>query len=246
MEIERILQEFLALEQTTKSVTEMTSKFSEMALFFPQYATSDDMKMTRYADMLRTEIREFVNATQFTTLSAMIEAARRRELELETQARKRKAALVVSPVSALAKRPKPYDTRSSQRNSESRTREGVGQKGIVKCYKCGGSGHYGRDCRMGMRVCFQCGQVGHIKTECPSLRTESGGGGVSRAPNAAPLRITDGRARQPGTVRARVHQLTAEEAQTTPRVVTGTLLLCFLSVGNGLANLYFVLLNCFN
>lgn len=56
VEVERIFCEFLALEQTK----EITDRFKEMALFCPQYATTEDMKMTRYFDMLWMDIREFV------------------------------------------------------------------------------------------------------------------------------------------------------------------------------------------
>ena len=97
VERERIAREFMTLEQTTETVTEITRKFTEMLLFCPQYVRDEEFKMTRYADMLRTNIREFVNASQHTSLASMIEAARRREIELETQARKRKATPVVAP-----------------------------------------------------------------------------------------------------------------------------------------------------
>ena len=64
-------------------------------------------------------------------------------------------------------------------------------------------------------VCFECGKIGHVRRECPQVKT-----------GAAPgqLRITDGRP----VATARVLQLTAEEAQTSNKVVTGTTFL-FLS-----------------
>ncbi|KAI3700658.1 hypothetical protein L2E82_45295 [Cichorium intybus] len=90
--MERISREFLALEQTTETVPEITRKFNEMALFCPQYAASEDMKMSRYGDMLRTDIREFVTTIKHATLATMIDAARRREVELGIQTRKRKVS----------------------------------------------------------------------------------------------------------------------------------------------------------
>lgn len=38
--------EFLVLEQTTKSMVEITTNFRERVLFSPYYATSKDMRMT--------------------------------------------------------------------------------------------------------------------------------------------------------------------------------------------------------
>ena len=58
VERERISREFMTPEQTTETVTEITRKFTEMLLFCPQYAKDEEVKMTRYADMLRTNIRE--------------------------------------------------------------------------------------------------------------------------------------------------------------------------------------------
>lgn len=46
--------------------------------------------MARYHDMLRMEIREHVSMSIHNTLSDLVEAARDRELELETQKWKRK------------------------------------------------------------------------------------------------------------------------------------------------------------
>ncbi|KAL4555554.1 hypothetical protein LXL04_038176 [Taraxacum kok-saghyz] len=200
----------------------MTKKFNEMALFCPKYAADEEMKMTRYVSMLRTEIREFVTATSFTTLAALIEAARRREIELETQARKKRAVQGSAPAFSSAKRPKTFDPRSKQQSSGYRA-PNVADRKDLKCFRCGLEGHLGRDCPTGMKVCYHCSQVGHVRNDCPSLRTGGGNG----APKAPSLRITDGRsgqARTATTVRGRVHRLTAEEAQATPSVVAGTFL----------------------
>ncbi|KAI3727497.1 hypothetical protein L6452_16113 [Arctium lappa] len=63
------------------------------------------------------------------------------------------------------------------------------------------------------------GQARHVKANCPNARVDDGSG-AQRAPANAPLRITDGRAGQPGTeaARGRVHQLKVDEVQTTPKV----------------------------
>ena len=57
-------------------MAEITAKFHERALFVPQYATDEEMKKTRYHDMVRDDIRDFVRFSGFKTLNDMIERAR--------------------------------------------------------------------------------------------------------------------------------------------------------------------------
>ena len=61
VEVQRITREFLSLQQTTETVMEITTRFREMASFCPEFAATEDMKMTRYLSMLRDDIREFVD-----------------------------------------------------------------------------------------------------------------------------------------------------------------------------------------
>lgn len=73
-----------------------------------------------------------------------------------------------------------------------------------------------------MRICYHYSQIGHVKTDLPLLKA-SGGGGAPKAPTVSLLRITDGCVGVVGTKRARgrAFQLTAEEAQATPKVEAG-------------------------
>ena len=52
IEVQQLPREFQDLRQTTETMAEITSKFKERALLVSQYATNEEMKKTRYHDML--------------------------------------------------------------------------------------------------------------------------------------------------------------------------------------------------
>ena len=57
-------------------MAEITAKFRERSLLVPQYAANEKMGKTRYHDMLREDIKEFVSFLGCKTLNDMIEKAR--------------------------------------------------------------------------------------------------------------------------------------------------------------------------
>ena len=214
VEVERISLDFQNLKQTTESVQEMNTKFIEMARFCPLYAANEDMKIARYLGMLREDIREFVSLNRYTALAEVMEAARRRELFLasSTTSKRKEAPIDAVPVSSYSKK-KRHDHRGNGKKGESSKGDGDASGEKVKCYRCKKFGHRAWECpekdKSGTIVCFECGKQGHIRRDCPQVKT-----------GAAPgqLRITDGRP----VATARVLQLTAEEAQASGKVVTGT------------------------
>ena len=59
---------------------EITAKFRERELLVPQYDADEEMRKTRYYDMLRDNIRDFMSFLGCKTLKDMIEKAHKQEI----------------------------------------------------------------------------------------------------------------------------------------------------------------------
>ena len=149
IEMGNLATKFLALEQKDETVNEITDKFLELSLFCPGYVADEEMKMSHYTKILKTEIREFVVTARCKTLEEMIEVARLRELELETQARKRKQT--------SSQKPPPS---KKLKYSETKTEHQVNPE----CKICG-KRHPG-ECRYKDKTCYKCGKSGHPSDRC--------------------------------------------------------------------------------
>ena len=77
----------LPLKQGTESVTVITRMFHERALFFPEHVSTEQAHMSRYLSISRRDIYEFVANSTYRTFAELQENARKREIELETQAK---------------------------------------------------------------------------------------------------------------------------------------------------------------
>ncbi|KAJ9564890.1 hypothetical protein OSB04_000856 [Centaurea solstitialis] len=169
VEKERITTEFLNLKQTTEMVNEITAQFLEKSLFCPDHVGSEEVKMYRFRQALKTEIQEFVATAKYQTFNEMVEVARKREMYLEDQRQgKRKAELALVPVKKFK------GPRSD------------GRKGFVGCPKCGRN-HSGK-CRL-------TEPPGHVKPNCPQLVGAAAAAPVTApvvAPASSTVRFTDG------------------------------------------------------
>ena len=105
VEKERIVQEYLALRQTTESVIEITKIFTKRALFCLECFALELARMSRYMRMLKTEIRKFVSTHHYSTLCKLQDAMMRLEIEIEIQMREETQASIQPQL--VAKRFKP-------------------------------------------------------------------------------------------------------------------------------------------
>ena len=224
VEVERITKEFLSLTQTNESVNEITDKFLEKAFFCPDYVKTEEMKMTRYSSMLRRDIRKFVVTAGCTTFNEMVNLARIRELDLESEAPKRKhdhQAATSQPNKKFKPSAQQFGKKQDTPRCSKCGKNHYGECREVTCYKCGKKGHYSSQCGGDQtKMCFNCNQMGHIKANCPSLKM----GPIVHAPAPASMRITDGSPKKAEVPRAqgRAFQLTVDEAVTSPDVIAGT------------------------
>ncbi|XP_052625909.1 uncharacterized protein LOC111918842 [Lactuca sativa] len=214
----------MALQQTTESVSDLNAKFLEMLSFCPSFAGNEAWLVSRYTTILRTKIQEFVSMQEFPTLSVIMDTVRRREIELQTQS-KRKANDTSSKTSGDAQKKQKQGGKSRY---EYRLSSGQGEKNPLICYNCKKPGHHWKNCRappasavpqitFAAPVCYHYNKTGHKKPECPKLKAGKGGGGTNPAfasSSKGPTIVTRGRA----------HQMTADEPVITA-TVAGTYLL---------------------
>lgn len=122
-----------------------------MDLLVLKYVINEEMKKTRYNDMLMGDIKEFVSISSCRALKDIIDKAWEQEIELNVWSKRK--PVQDQEIEDTSKRPKTS-------NSQSRGHQGRGRccnynKLHDRVYRAGGSG------------CYMFGKTGHISQDCP-------------------------------------------------------------------------------
>ncbi|KAI3710291.1 hypothetical protein L2E82_40069 [Cichorium intybus] len=195
--IQKLEDEFLHLEQGSRSVQEYTLSFLEKARFAEHHIYTEKRKIDKYVRGLTTRIREIVQPLKLTTFRQVVDRATERETELKRQEDEKKVLETKRKVEDQGWTP--------QKKSQQSGSKGKGQKDEGKwCEKCR-KRHTG-SCRSdtGSVSCRNCGKTAY------SERPRDDQVGKKEEPK------NRGR-----PVASRAFQMTVEEAREKTDVITG-------------------------
>ena len=82
------------------------------------------------------------------------------------------------------------------------------------CFKCGDPSHISKNCRNPLVICYGCNEEGYKLSECPKANNKQ----------AKPINLIKGEKVEIPKPKARVYQMSAEEARSGSDVITGIIL----------------------
>jgi hypothetical protein len=244
---EQLESEFLRFTQGNKTVTQYEARFTELVRYAPHIAVDGPSKCRRFLEGLRGDIRSRLIPLMLRDYHELVERAKvvERDCERTREVREMKRAREAPSVQRGDQ-----DFRGQSRGQHFQKGTGQGHighnvngptyghtkrdangslgpvgkpagsdngrtfgtftEGVTDvCHRCGRS-HHGRQCPMTTGACFHCGQIGHFARDC-TQRTGTFGS------------KPDGGQVKKQRVQGRVFALTQSDAEATPTVVTGTL-----------------------
>ncbi|KAF5781040.1 putative transcription factor interactor and regulator CCHC(Zn) family [Helianthus annuus] len=217
-EKEQIANKFLSHRMVDVDYRGYTSKFFEYARIVPTLASPEPVLNFCYIWGLISEIRDIVKAARPRTIDDAVESANTLTdglVRTREENRKKELAQKITQGFRGGNASNNFKKRGTGQSSTVPFCCTCNRKHFGKCKGycnfCKILGHQEEDCRRKKStICFNCGEAGHFRPDCPKL--------VKPADNKA--KPAEGTTKK----NARAFQLTTQEADLIPDVITGTFL----------------------
>ncbi|XP_022156067.1 uncharacterized protein LOC111023035 [Momordica charantia] len=198
--------EFLRLTQGSLTVAQYKRKFTELSRFGMQYIPTEQLKIDKFIDGLRREIKGLLILKESTTYAAAVRCA----LVMDKCLEEPQSQQVMGSSSGVKRKFASFSSSQSSIGHQHYVQRQTAPPGCPSCKK-----NHAGPCWLGKRICFRCQKEGHFARECPMTGSNTQALG-QKTPTAA--------AAQGGTQRARVFALTRGDVEHAEAVVTGTIL----------------------
>ncbi|MQL85127.1 hypothetical protein Taro_017643, partial [Colocasia esculenta] len=215
---DRMEQEFLSLNQGSKTILEYEARFAELYKYAPHIVTDERRKAKKFGMGLKPSLRKRLVAFDHRTLDEALSTACRQEGEMELYLEEKKALQKrpAAPFQRKDKKKAAYQTPQRPVAASSTQVPSQRSPGVKKeCPHCGKT-HGGTECWMVAGKCLKCGSSDHKIKDCPRLQQ-----GVQRgAPTPAVVATAVPPIGRPGRPRApaRVFALAREDAEQAEHV----------------------------
>ncbi|XP_020270910.1 uncharacterized protein LOC109846096 [Asparagus officinalis] len=216
-------RQFAMLRQRANTVDEYAAEFAKLSRFAPGMISNEVDKGQRFMQGLNFEIQTQIYSQKgVDTYADVLEAAQKAEQligimnSVRRGANKRHAGQTSG-----SNQQKPQTGGAPAKRQQTGTSRPAPQPTNMVCHYCKKPGHLMKDCWKANGLCLICGAADHQLTTCPSRRVPGGASGGAIVP------------RRPGQYDQQAQQqqrqgqvltLTAEQADTSGDVVTGTIL----------------------